>query len=289
MSTMKYFKVKGNTNGYYSYNSEVLYTEDINYKFVLDEELKNGMRILISDCLKRKLSIKKLNKYFQNNNLDVKIVNKVELANTLCCDNNVYFRSGELIFDSTTNDPLYITNHYNTLPANTYSKQVIYGLYYNTRYDKYKKLLNLNNFEELLVLFDGTYTSISTNVLINISKEQHILESSNIEIDSYKLKTMLIDPNSCELICSTLKNKNLTKYIKDIILAYYLTNHKECRKLIKKQLLSNYKEGSYLTSLGDTGLYDSNHICYCRTMKQLGLDVDKEAFLEIAGYYKINI
>ena len=47
MSTMKYFKVKGNTNGYYSYNSEVLYTEDINYKFFLDEELKKGMRIFI--------------------------------------------------------------------------------------------------------------------------------------------------------------------------------------------------------------------------------------------------
>lgn len=289
MSTMKYFKVKENTNGYYSYNSEIFYTEDTDYDFILERELKDGMRILITDCLKRKVSIKKLNKYFQNNNLDIKIVNKPELANTLCSDSNIYFRSGELLFDSITNNPLYIINYYNTAPSNTYLKQVKYGMFYNLRYDKYKKLLNINNFEELIVVFNGTYTSLSPDILINISKEQHVLESSNIEIDSHKLKTMLIDPNSCNLMCSTLKNKNLTKYIKDIILAYYLTNYKECRKLIKKELLSNYKESNYLTMIGDTGLYDSNHIFYYRTMKQLGFDVDKEAFLEIAGYYKINI
>ena len=289
MSTLKYFKVKENTNGYYSYNSEIFYTEDTDYDFVLEKELKDGMRILITESLKRKVSIKKLNKYFQNNNLDIKIVNKPELANTLCSDSNIYFGSGELLFDSATNDPLYIINYYNTAPNNTYSKQVKYGMYYNLRFDKYRKLLNLNSFEELIVIFDGTYTSLSPDILIDISKKQHVLESSNIEIDSHKLKTMLIDPNSCNLMCSTLKNKNLTKYIKDIILAYYLTNYKECRKLIRKELLANYKESSYLTPIGDTGLYDSNHICYYRTMKYLGLDVDKEAFLEIAGYYKINI
>jgi len=289
MSTMKFFRTE-EKNGYFNHNTEIYYTEDLEYELKIDKELKNGMRILITDSLKRKLSIKNLNKYFQTNNLDIKIVNKPELANTLCCESGVYFRTGELVFHSTTNQPLYIANYgYNGLLANTYSKEVKYAVYYNLRYPQYKKLLKLNSFEELMVLFDGTYNSISPHLLINISKEQHIIDSSNIEIDSHKLKTMLIDPNSCNLMCSTLKNKNLTKYIKDIILAYYLTNYKECRKLIKKELLANYKESSYLTPIGNTGLYDSNHICYYRTMKQLGLDVDKEAFLEIAGYYKINI
>ena len=283
--SVKYFPAK------HTYYSGTFYTHDLNYELPIFSNLENGMRIIIPDSIKKDLLIRKINKYFKDNSLDVKIVNDINEANTICLTQELLpSRIADLYLNykvDTNNEVVIDEISYSN--KNHYAQKIKRIEFYYNAGSKLMKVLNTNNHEDLLVMFTDKYKFLSDVVLSDITTNQYILDSADIEINSHKLKSMLVEENSCKILCAALKNRNLSEYMKDIIDAYYLTDSGACRTLIRTRLLMRYKEADKLIQFGDSYNHSNNSYkpkWYMRTMKDLNMEADKEIVLELVGYYK---
>jgi hypothetical protein len=276
--------LENKNNNYYSR----FYSEDLNYQFNDYSELESGMRILISDEVKKIILIRKINKYFKQKNLDIKIVNDISKANTICVKKEYRPRISDavLVTDPNTGD-MQISWFHKYSPGDPNHKHIkLIDIYYSG-INRYKKLFNAKNNSEILDLFSSKYKFVSEDDLIDITKDQYISDSVNIEINSHKLRTMLVQEDTCRILCASLKNRDLSNYISDIIESYYVTDSGKCRSLIKNKLLMRYKESDALVSFGDTHSNSNyKHIYYINTMKKLQLEPSKEFVLQLVGFYK---
>jgi hypothetical protein len=282
-NTPKYEVKSFKQGGWYWY----YYTENLDYDFKFDD-LKNGMKIFITDDVKKKLLIRKINKFFKDKNMDIKIVNDPTQADTICIDDSYKFKGNNRTLLLLNNIPVIYKNHYNTSSYNHDSeKEVIdINVYSNFRY-KFKKYFNLKDDSEISTIIDGRYKFVQASDLVDVSNHQYVTDSSDININSEKLKMMLIEETSCEILCASLKDRDLSQYMEDIISSYYMTKTNRCRSLIKNRLLKRYKEADALLSYGDS--YSNTnyvHIYYMNTMRNLKLTPDKEIVLQMVGYYK---
>lgn len=273
------------------YYRGTFYTHDLNYETPLFSNLENGMRIIIPDSIKKDLLIRKINKYFKDNSLDVKIVNDINEANTICLSKELMpSRIADLYlnYKVDTNNEIVI-DEISYSSNNHYAQKIKRIEFYYNSVNKLMKVFNTNNYEGLLVIFSNKYKFLSDIILSDITTNQYILDSADIEINSHKLKSMLVEENSCKILCSALKNRNLSEYMKDIVSAYYLTDSGTCRTLIRTKLLMRYKEADKLIQFGDSYNHSNNSYkpkWYMRTMKDLNMEADKEIVLELVGYYK---
>jgi len=263
------------------------YTENLDYDFKFDD-LKNGMKIFITDDVKKRLLIRKINKFFKDKNMDIKIVNDPTQADTICIDDSYKFKGTNRTLLLLNDHPVIYKTHYNASSYNHNSeKEVIdINVFSNFRY-KFKKYFNLKDDSEISTIIDGRYKFVQASDLVDVSNHQYVTDSSDININSEKLKMMLIEETSCEILCASLKDRDLSQYMEDIISSYYMTKTNRCRSLIKNRLLKRYKEADALVSYGDS--YSNTnyvHIYYMNTMRNLKLTPDKEIVLQMVGYYK---
>jgi hypothetical protein len=89
----------------------------------------------------------------------------------------------------------------------------------------------------------SNYKFILLSDLIEISKNQYIKTSENINIDHDKLKSMLMSDSvdNVKLLVAGLRDKDLTEYLSTFIESYFLIRNVEIRSLIRNKILKNYK------------------------------------------------
>jgi hypothetical protein len=252
-------------------------------------KITDNMKIIIpSQELKRRVLIRKINKYLKENFKNSKIVNKLEDANTIAVlDNTLGFTNkwcksaagNQWIVKNSNREYKWSSQSYVTDASLEEYPCLNMSTYYYYDKDRFNEKVLQEHYET------GAWSFIDFDELIKMSKNQYIKDQEDIDFNPEKLKVSLTSLETCKLIYAATRDADLTEYMEDIIEAYYETSNNECRKIIRDKILRHYDEKNHLVSFNNN-YYNQKHNYYIRTMKSLGREPKKEFVLDLVGFYK---
>lgn len=253
-------------------------------------KIADGMRILIPSYFKKTVLIRKINKYFKENNIDAKIVNKKSDANTISIpvdnfvnkkkpyvlddDNQVKIVASALSYSYKLRTLLPIAGVKTAYSVSNWRKycsklssEDTYNYYHSDKVCHFKHVVCIKELKE-------------------ISKIQLFKDKKKASFDPEKVKAMLINIDTAKLFHDASKNTDLKPYMEQIVEAYYETRSGKCRSIILNGILNRYPQKNRFNRLSSS---ETNTFvkcrCYMQTMKSLGMTPKKEFILELINYY----
>lgn len=232
--------------------------------------LTNNLKIYIPKTHKRKVLIRKINKYLKENFSNSKITNNKSEANVIVVDHTeLSQKSSEHSYTLTDAGKINITYRNFNLQTGVKEKK-LYKIYFSKREE-----LELNDIKNYIT---GNLHFIFLSSLQKISHEQFINDSEKLNLNPEKILEMIKNKNSCHLLHVSLANADLTPYLEQIITGYYLTEDDACRSIVYDKILKRYPERDKILKF--RSCYN-----YMRTLKNLNFVPDKEIVLKWIGYY----
>lgn len=274
-----------NANVYIEKTNVTKITETLKYS-----PLASGMVLYIDEKLKKKILIRKINKNFKDNKIDIEITNKLEKANTFVLEGTIadsYHENSGLFNSQNQLVTVKYTGYHNSQPLTALPGEHLKQLTQITGNISYvKKQMGISVHDIYDKVINGDLKFVDIKELKTVSIDEYKNQSAEITIDPTKVKLLIQDSDTCKLLCSALRNKDITPYLDDIIAGYYMTNDSNCRTYLRDRLLKYYGLDQHFYSISGYSPQERKHYYYLSTMERLNRTPDKEIVLELVGYYK---